>query len=69
MFNLTNLDQFYMQIILLYIGFFLFFICAGSHFIRNKILTHVGIEDLAGDACEFNNMSNDRKHLSFPCSC
>ena len=23
---------------------------------------HVGIEDLAGDACEFDNMSNDRKH-------
>ena len=63
MFNLTNLDQFSMQIILLYIcKFFLFFICASSHFTRNGILMHVSIEDLAGDACEFDNMSNDQKH-------
>ena len=67
MFNLTNLDQFSMQIILLYIcKFFLFFICAGSHFIRNGILTHVSIEDLASDACEFDNMSNDQKHPAEP---
>ena len=66
MFNLTNLDQFSMQIILLYIRFFLLFICAGSHFKRNGILTYVGIEDLAGDACEFDNMSNDRKHPAEP---
>ena len=27
---------------------------------------HVGIEDLAGDACELNNMSNDWKHPAEP---
>ena len=46
--------------------FFLLFICAGSHFIRNGILTYVDIEDLAGDACEFDNMSNDREHPAEP---
>ena len=30
------------------------------------ILMHVCIEDLAGDTCEFDNMSNDRKHPAEP---
>ena len=29
---------------------------------------HVSIEDLASDACEFDNMSNDQKHPAEPSS-
>ena len=63
----VQFDKFSMHIILLYIPkFFLFFICASSHFIQNGILMHFSIEDLARNACEFNNRSNDQKHPAEP---